>query len=75
MIVTALPSCSVAPCVGEVIVEVGGVVSVDLVPGDQAGGQRPGLDTHFGEQVDRRLLHVGVWRRFAGLGDSAIPRR
>ena len=45
VIVTALPSAIEAPDAGEVIVELGGVVSVD--PGrHQTGLQRPGLGAH-----------------------------
>ncbi len=68
VIVTALPSGSRFRAVGEVIVEVGGVVSVDFVGGHETRVERPGLGAHVGQQVDGRLLHVGVGRAFARLG-------
>ncbi len=64
LIVTVLPFVNVAPADGEVIVEVGGVVSVDAVASDQAGHQRGRLHAHVGEQVDRRLLHRRVGPAF-----------
>ena len=41
----------------------------------QPGHQRRGLDAHVGEQVDGRLLHVGIGRLAAGIGGPARPRR
>ena len=52
------------------IVDVGGVVSVDFVAATRPDSQRRRLRAHIGEQVDRRLLHVGV-RRVARPGSRS----
>ena len=62
VIVTAAPSWRFAPTAGEVIVELGGAVSVDAVAARQPGHQGRRLRAHVGEQVDRGLLHVGIGR-------------
>ena len=53
-----VPPVTVAPAAGEVIVEVGAVVSVDCVAATRPASQRRGLRAHVGEEVDRRLLHA-----------------
>ena len=62
LIVTGLPTGSVAPAAGELIAVVGAVVSVEAVAAVRPVTQRVRLDAHVGEQVDRRLLGRRVGR-------------
>ena len=58
LITTAVPDSSSDPAAGDMIVELGRVVSVEAVAGDQARLRRRRLHAHVGEQVHRRLPHV-----------------
>ena len=60
LIVTVLPFAMVAPADGEVIVEVGAVVSAGAGAAIRPESSVAGLRSHVGEQVDGRLLHVRV---------------
>ena len=74
VIVTFVPSVTFAPAAGDVIVEVGAVVSVDFVARTSPRQRRPGLRAHVGEQVQRRLLLRRVRRVAVGVGAVEAPR-
>ena len=69
LIVSGTPNWTTAPGAGDVIVDVGAVVSLDAVAGTNPGIRVSGLCAHVGEQVDRRLLHRDI-----GRGAAAIVR-
>ena len=61
VIVTGVPLGSEAPGGGPVIVVVGGAAAQGRLGGrDQTSLEGSRLSPHVGEQIHRRLLHVGI---------------
>ena len=61
--VIALPLVRSDPPVGQVIAEVGEVVSVDAVAGTKPRLQRSGLNAHVSKEIYCCLLHIRIRTR------------